>query len=209
MFQGQSLKLGPSPDSACMRAAFALASSKAVIQRWRSTSQLAFRWYVCAPPFEMTKLQASSTVMDAVARFMVPRHVWPISAWVLTVKSFILSKNWKYTSLWHDQWFNGSYCSFSNVFIKTPRALFSPGKCTCSTRAAHCSGQTTSADIPWCNSSTWTPILCTCHQLEWEWGSWTLTSQPSKPSKPTSLTFKNLNQPIQMQLLDFHKKKSL
>lgn len=75
------------PDSACMRAAFALASSKAVIQRCRSTSQLAFRWYVCAPPFEMTKLQASSTVMVAVARFIVPRHVWPISAWVLINKN--------------------------------------------------------------------------------------------------------------------------
>lgn len=75
------------------------------------------------------------------------------------------------------------------MFIKTPCTLFSPGKCTCSMKAAHCSGQTTSADIPWCNLSTWTPILCMCHQQEWEWGSWTLTSQPSKP---TTLMFKNL-----------------
>lgn len=58
-----------------------------------------------------------------------------------------------------------------SMFIKTPCTLFSPGKCTCSTKAAHCLGQTTSADIPWCNLSTWTPILCMCHQLEWEWGS--------------------------------------
>lgn len=80
-----------------MRAAFALASSKAVIQRWRSTSQLAFRWYVCAPPFEMTKLQASSTVMVAVARLIVPRHVWPISAWVLIIRN--LSGNGHVTKL--------------------------------------------------------------------------------------------------------------
>lgn len=73
------------PDSACKRAALAFASSRAVIQRWRSTSQLAFRWYVWAPPLEMTKLHASSTVIVAVAKFIVPRHVWPISAWVLSV----------------------------------------------------------------------------------------------------------------------------
>ncbi len=71
------------PDSACMRKALALASSSAVIHRCRSTSELAFRWYVCVPPLEMTKLHESSTAILAVARFMVPRHVWPISAWVL------------------------------------------------------------------------------------------------------------------------------
>lgn len=82
------------PDSACMWAAFAFASSRAVIQRWRSTSQLAFRWYVCAPPLEMTKLQASSTVMVAVAKLIVPLHVWPISAWVLMTKRNLIWFFW-------------------------------------------------------------------------------------------------------------------
>lgn len=54
---------------------------------------------------------------------------------------------------------------------------------TCSMTTAHCSGQTTSADNPWCNSSTWTPILCMCHQQEWEWGSWAPTSQPPKATR--------------------------
>lgn len=73
-----------------MPAALALASSRAVIQRCRSTSQLAFRWYVCAPPLEITKLQASSTLIVAVAKLIVPRHVWPISAWVLIIKECLI-----------------------------------------------------------------------------------------------------------------------
>lgn len=71
------------PDwSFIMRMALALASSRAVTHLCRSTSVLAFRWYV-RPPLLRTILQASSVSMCAVARLIVPRHVWAISACVL------------------------------------------------------------------------------------------------------------------------------
>lgn len=54
------------------------------------------------------------------------------------------------------------------------------GKHTCSKTEGHYSRQTISADNPWCSLSTWTPILCMCHQREWEWGSSALTSPPPK-----------------------------
>lgn len=71
------------PDwSFIMRIAFALASSSAVTHLWRSTSVLAFKWYV-RPPLLRTILQASSVSICAVAKLIVPRHVWAISACVL------------------------------------------------------------------------------------------------------------------------------
>ncbi len=73
----------PLPDwSFIMRMALALASSSAVTHLCRSTSVLAFRWYV-RPPLLRTMLQASSVSMCAVAKLIVPRHVWAISACVL------------------------------------------------------------------------------------------------------------------------------
>lgn len=75
-----------SPDwSFIMRMALALASSRAVTHLCRSTSVLALRWYV-RPPLLSTMLQASSVSMCAVAKLIVPRHVWAISAWVLRGK---------------------------------------------------------------------------------------------------------------------------
>lgn len=62
--------------------ALALANSRAVTHLCRSTSVLAFRWYV-RPPLLRTMLQASSVSMCAVAKLIVPRHVWAISACVL------------------------------------------------------------------------------------------------------------------------------
>ena len=67
--------------------AFALASSSAVTHLCLSTSLLAFRWNVCVPPLLITKLHESSVWMNALARLMVPRHVWDISAWFLTEKN--------------------------------------------------------------------------------------------------------------------------
>ncbi|CAN7987043.1 unnamed protein product, partial [Ixodes pacificus] len=71
-----------SPDS-IMRTALALASSRAVTHFWRSISLLAFRWNVCVPPLEMTKLHESSVWITALTRLMVPRQVCAISAWFL------------------------------------------------------------------------------------------------------------------------------
>lgn len=65
-----------------MRMALALANSSAVTHLCLSTSVLAFRWYV-RPPLLRTMLQASSVSMCAVAKLIVPRHVWAISACVL------------------------------------------------------------------------------------------------------------------------------
>lgn len=71
------------PDwSFIMRMALALANSSAVTHLCLSTSVLAFRWYV-RPPLLRTMLQASSVSMCAVAKLIVPRHVWAISACVL------------------------------------------------------------------------------------------------------------------------------
>ena len=71
------------PDwSFIMRIALALANSSAVTHLCLSTSVLAFRWYV-RPPLLRTMLQASSVSMCAVAKLIVPRHVWAISACVL------------------------------------------------------------------------------------------------------------------------------
>lgn len=71
------------PDwSFIMRMALALANSSAVTHLCLSTSVLAFRWYV-RPPLLRTMLQASSVSMWAVAKLIVPRHVWAISACVL------------------------------------------------------------------------------------------------------------------------------
>lgn len=69
-----------------MRMALALANSSAVTHLCRSTSVLAFRWYV-RPPLLRTILHASSVSMCAVARLIVPRHVCAISACVLRQKN--------------------------------------------------------------------------------------------------------------------------
>lgn len=97
------------PDwSFIMRMALALASSRAVTHLCRSTSVLAFRWYV-RPPLLSTMLQASSVSMCAVAKLIVPRHVWAISACVLrringkinlaSLKNYCLQKSVQNTSL--------------------------------------------------------------------------------------------------------------
>ena len=70
------------PDSSIFMA-LALASSSAVTHLCRSTSLEARRWKTWVPPFEMTKLQASNVSIKAPAKFIVPRHVWAISAWLL------------------------------------------------------------------------------------------------------------------------------
>ena len=72
--------------SSRIRIALALASSKAVTQRCLSTSELAFKWKVCVPPLEITKLQESSVCRKALARLIVPRQVCCISAWFLLIK---------------------------------------------------------------------------------------------------------------------------
>uniref|UniRef100_A0A6B0UZB5 Putative secreted protein n=1 Tax=Ixodes ricinus TaxID=34613 RepID=A0A6B0UZB5_IXORI len=72
-----------SSSDSIMRTALALASSRAVTHFWRSISLLAFRWNVCVPPLEMTKLHESSVWITALTRLMVPRQVCAISAWFL------------------------------------------------------------------------------------------------------------------------------
>jgi len=62
------------PDSA-MVIARAFDSSRAVTHRWRSTSELAFRWKVRVPLWEMTMLQESPVWINELARLIVPRHV--------------------------------------------------------------------------------------------------------------------------------------
>lgn len=70
---------------------WALASSRAVTHFCLSTSELAFRWNVWVPPLLITKQHESSVCTMALIRFIVPRHVCPISVWLLKEKKTLYS----------------------------------------------------------------------------------------------------------------------
>ena len=79
------------PESAMVMAQ-AFDSSRAVTQRWRSTSELALRWNVRVPPWEMTMLYESPVWIRELARLIVPRHVWDISDWFLITSPLIVKR---------------------------------------------------------------------------------------------------------------------